>query len=141
MSGGEIHHIRLTVSSLSQSAAFYTSLLSELNYRVARQASRTISFHHRTSPAALILSETGESLGLTHSRDAPGLHHLAFHASSKEEVDRIYEDVLLRSKQIRILDPPCDCPEYSPGYYAVFFEDPDGIKLEIAFTPQHFHQE
>jgi hypothetical protein len=26
---------------------------------------------------------------------------------------------------------------YSPGYYAVFFYDPDGLKLEIVHTPAH----
>ena len=25
---------------------------------------------------------------------------------------------------------------YTPGYYAVFFADPDGIKLEVVFEPQ-----
>jgi glyoxylase I family protein len=141
MSKGDVNHIRLTVSKLSESAVFYTDLLVALNYRVAHQTFRTISFHHRISPLAFILSQADESFGRVHSRIAPGLHHLAFHASCKEDVDRVYRDVLLRSEQIRILDPPCECPEYSRGYYAVFFEDPDGIKLEIAFTPRHFHQE
>jgi len=34
-----------------------------------------------------------------------------------------------------ILDPPTLCPEYSPRYYAVFFEDPDGLKFEFVFNP------
>ena len=140
MSSGDVNHIRLTVSNLSESVAFYTNLLVALNYRIAHQTSGTISFHHRTSSLAFILSQARESLGRIPSRNAPGLHHLAFHASCKEEVDRVYRDVFLRSEQIRILDPPCECPEYSQGYYALFFEDPDGIRLEIAFTPEHFHQ-
>jgi glyoxylase I family protein len=140
MASGDVNHIRLSVSNLSESLAFYTNLLVALNYRVAHQTSQTISFHHRTSPLAFILSQASESFDRIHSRNAPGLHHLAFHASCKEDVDRVYRDVLLRSEQIRILNPPCECPEYSPGYYASFFEDRDGIKLEIAFTPKHFHQ-
>ena len=37
-----------------------------------------------------------------------------------------------------VLDPPADYggqPGYSPGYYAVFFADPDGIKLEFVHLP------
>ncbi|HEY5706482.1 MAG TPA: VOC family protein [Terrimicrobiaceae bacterium] len=138
MRSGEINHIRLTVGNLAESAAFYSRFLAALDYRVAHQTSRLISFHHRISPLAFILSQASESC--PHSRNAPGFHHLAFHASCKEDVDRIYQDVLRGSEQIRILDPPCACPEYSPDYYGVFFEDRDGIKLEIAFTPRHFHR-
>jgi glyoxylase I family protein len=141
MPSGEFNHIRLAVSDLSQSAAFYTYLMAALGYRVAHRTSEIISFHHRTSPLAFILSQAIENKGRIYSRHAPGLHHLAFHASSKEDVDRIYRDLLLQSEEIRILDPPCECPEYSPDYYAVFFEDRDGIKLEIAFTPKHFQQD
>jgi hypothetical protein len=34
-----------------------------------------------------------------------------------------------------MIHPPRDYPQYSPGYYAVFFEDPDGLYLEFAYTP------
>ena len=37
----------------------------------------------------------------------------------------------------RVLDPPAEYPAYAPGYYAVFFGDPDGIKLEVAHIPSH----
>ena len=140
MASGDIHHIRLTVSNLSESAVFYANLLSALGYRIAHQNGEKISFHHRHSQLAFILSQASQPFDQYHSRNGPGLHHLAFHASCKEEVDRVFLDVLSGSEQIRILDPPCECPEYSPGYYAVFFEDPNGIKLEIAFIPSHFHQ-
>jgi glyoxylase I family protein len=90
MPNGEFNHIRLAVSDLSQSAAFYTYLMAALGYRVAHRTSEIISFHHRTSPLAFILSQAIENKGRIYSRHAPGLHHLAFHASSKEDVDRIY---------------------------------------------------
>jgi glyoxylase I family protein len=140
MPTGDIHHIRLAVKNLSESTDFYTNLLGALGYTMVHQTVDKVSFHHLDRPLAVILSQAQTRLIRRSSRGAPGLHHLAFHAESKGEVDRIYLNVLLRFEQIRILDPPCECPEYSPGYYAVFFEDPNGIKLEIAFTPAHFHQ-
>ena len=62
----------------------------------------------------------------------PGIHHLALRAKSREDVDELYR-VLLKIKA-EILEVPREYPEYEPGYYAVFFLDPDGIKLEFVFT-------
>jgi len=36
---------------------------------------------------------------------------------------------------VEILDVPATYEQYSPGYFAVFFSDPDGIKLEYVYTP------
>jgi predicted lactoylglutathione lyase len=48
-------------------------------------------------------------------------------------VDSLYE--LLKEIGAQILDPPAEYP-YFPGYYAVYFNDPDGVKLEFVFWPQ-----
>ena len=48
-------------------------------------------------------------------------------------VEAVYER--LKGIDATIIDPPVDCEEYSEGYYAVFFADSDGIRLEVAFTP------
>ena len=40
---------------------------------------------------------------------------------------------LLRGIGATILDAPADYPRYGPTYYAVFFADPDGLKLEYVF--------
>jgi catechol 2,3-dioxygenase-like lactoylglutathione lyase family enzyme len=66
--------------------------------------------------------------GKLHDRHAPGLHHIALHAESRADVDRLYRTLLEIGAEI--LDPPAEYPNYGPGYYAVFFLDPDGIKLE-----------
>jgi catechol 2,3-dioxygenase-like lactoylglutathione lyase family enzyme len=68
-----------------------------------------------------------------HDRYARGLHHLAWSADSREQVDAFHR--LLVEQGATILEPPQAFLQYSPGYYAVFFEDPDGIKLELAHTP------
>jgi catechol 2,3-dioxygenase-like lactoylglutathione lyase family enzyme len=59
---------------------------------------------------------------------------LAFHAPDRDAVDRFYEK--LRGLGVEILDPPAEYPRYAQtGYYAVFFADPDGIKLELVHIP------
>jgi catechol 2,3-dioxygenase-like lactoylglutathione lyase family enzyme len=68
-----------------------------------------------------------------HDRYAPGLHHLALAAPSRAAVDTLHERLVALG--VPILDRPADYPQYAPGYYAVFFSDPDGLKLEYVFTP------
>ena len=57
----------------------------------------------------------------------------AWNADSRAQVDTFH--TLLVRQGARILDGPAEFPQHGEGYYAVFFEDPDGIKLELAFTP------
>ena len=61
-----------------------------------------------------------------------GLHHVALEASSRAVVDERHE--WLVSFGATIESPPQEYA-YLPGYYAVFFYDPDGIKLEIVHVP------
>lgn len=67
-----------------------------------------------------------------HDRRAPGFHHLAFHADDRADVDAFHR--FLQESGIPVLDPPAEY-DYTPGYYAVFFADPDGLKLELVFEP------
>jgi catechol 2,3-dioxygenase-like lactoylglutathione lyase family enzyme len=60
-----------------------------------------------------------------------GLHHLAFAAPSRDVVDE--RAAWLRAQDVEIESGPAEY-DYVPGYYAVFFRDRDGLKLEIAFT-------
>jgi catechol 2,3-dioxygenase-like lactoylglutathione lyase family enzyme len=69
-----------------------------------------------------------------HNRYGAGLHHLAWRAGSRADVDRLH--ALMREGGIAILDAPAQYPEYGVGYYAVFFADPDGLKFEfVHFLP------
>ena len=68
-----------------------------------------------------------------HNRFRVGLHHLALKTRHKADVDRFHDFLL--AEGITVLDPPADYPEYGPHYYAVFFADPDGIKLELVHYP------
>jgi glyoxylase I family protein len=73
------------------------------------------------------LSAHGEHADRTHDRYSPGLHHIAWNAASREDVDAMHAHLL--SIGATILDPPAAYPQYGPTYYAVFFADPDGLKL------------
>jgi catechol-2,3-dioxygenase len=62
-----------------------------------------------------------------------GLHHLCLEVSDNAALDADAERV--RELGARITDGPREFPEYRSGYHALFFEDPDGIKLELVWTP------
>jgi predicted lactoylglutathione lyase len=58
---------------------------------------------------------------------------LAWTAESRDDVDRLHKRLL--EIGAANLDPPADYPRYGEGYYAVFFADPDGMKLEVVHMP------
>jgi len=133
---GCFHHIDLNVADLPASKAVYGPVLEFLGYRCVKDTSTGCEWD-------LGPDGHGASLGLrlcdpalrqqSHQRYAPGLHHLAWRAASRDEVDRLHD--LLVAQGITIRDPPAHYPQYSGDYYAVFFEDPDGMKLELVHAP------
>ena len=61
-----------------------------------------------------------------------GLHHVAFEAYSRSLVEDRAN--WLREIGAELESEPQEYT-YTPGYYAVFFYDPDGLKLEIVHVP------
>ena len=129
-----IHHVELTVTDLTRSRTFYEPVMRYLGYELTRGTPRELVFSQAergtNTSVRLNVAKPG-SRGKRHDRYAPGLHHLAFDAESREDVDGLH--LLLRDLKAEILDPPG--VYYPAGYYALFFADPDGLKLELAFTP------
>ncbi len=62
------------------------------------------------------------------------MNHIAFAASSKNEVDDFYKNTLVKNN-IKCLYE--EKPHGDDTYYGVFFEDPDRIKLEVVYSPQY----
>jgi glyoxylase I family protein len=86
--------------------------------------------------AALGLREKrSEAHGVPFDRYAVGVHHLCFEVPSREVVDERAR--WLRERRTRIESGPTEY-DYTPGYYAVFFYDPDGIKLELLHRPTYW---
>ena len=133
MNGCALHHVDLVVSSIERSLPFYRELLAPLGFHrigeVEGERGETIWY----------LSGADCSIGLRESQsEGPfdryrvGLHHLALEAGSRAVVNERAE--WLRAQGAEIESGPEEY-SYVPGYYAVFFYDPDGIKLEIVHVP------
>ena len=135
---GGIHHIDLTVREPQASFALYDAFLRFLGYKLVSRGDAAIEWtleDGKGSPSISLVKAKGSGSVKQHDRYSPGLHHLAWAADSREDVDRLY--ALLVKINADVLDTPADYPQYNKGrgYYAVFFADADGLKLECAFTP------
>lgn len=134
---GAVHHIDLNATDLDASKALYGPVLEFMGYTRVKDEPSGCEWdlagqEGRGASIGLRLCDPAEA-GHRHHRYAPGLHHLAWRAESRADVDRLHE--LLVEKGIPVLDAPAHYPQYSGNYYAVFFEDPDGVKLEFVFAP------
>jgi glyoxylase I family protein len=128
-----IHHVDLVVSSIERSLPFYTQLLGPLGFHSVNEV------EGERGETIWYISGPGTSIGLRESqvddvafdRYRVGLHHIAFEADSRAEVDERAE---WARGQTDIESEPQEY-SYIPGYYAVFFYDPDGLKLEVVHVP------
>ena len=136
-----IDHIQITVKDMSVAAPFYDKLLPLLGFDVESRVSAVIEKHEfhviqyeHPRLGFAITSPRRAFVGDTINRRKPGaLHHLAFKAESRAEVDRLHSE--LKGIGATIVSPPREYPEYTPpGYYALFLKDPEGIKYEIVCT-------
>jgi len=133
-----IDHIEVTVRDVNVAVAFYDRLLPLLGFDLQHRVRAVIEAHEKEVVSYehprlgfTITSPRRAFAGETMNRRKPGaLHHLAFRAASRAEVDRLHLE--LQRIGAMIVSPPREYPEYTPpGYYAVFFKDPEGIKYEI----------
>jgi glyoxylase I family protein len=132
-------HVDLCVSSVERSLPFYRGLLGPLGWTGLTEVrgERGETIHYITmrgrGVAALGLREAQPDRKATsYDRYAVGVHHICFDAPSREAVDERAR--WLREQAAEIESGPAEY-DYTPGYYAVFFRDPDGIKLEILHRP------
>ena len=132
--GSKFSHVDLVVSGLDRSLAFYAGLLESLGWTrlgeiVGEAGERVVYRSVPGSFTALGLREKrSDAHGVPFDRYAVGLHHLCFDVASREVVDE--RAAWLRDQGAEVESGPREY-DYTPGYYAVFFEDADGNKWEI----------
>jgi catechol 2,3-dioxygenase-like lactoylglutathione lyase family enzyme len=137
MARAGVSHVDLVVSSVERSLPFYRGLLEPLGYTRLREI---VGERGETIFYISIPERYEGSVGLreaqgpdrAHDRYAVGLHHVCFNAASRALVDE--RTAWLHEQGARMESEPREY-DYAPGYYAVFFYDPDGIKLELLHRP------
>ena len=127
-------HVDLVCRDLDRSLAFYAAVFAPLGLEppVLLEGERGERIHYLRFP-----TQGSGSLGLRQALQeqefvlyAPGLHHLSFAVESHKDVDGVHARVVEAGGEV--LHAPRLWPEYHPEYYATFFLDPDGFRLEVA---------
>lgn len=126
-----LDHVDLTAIDLARSTDFYALVLGELDFSRVEHPSYVAFSNGRMNVGLRQASAAGRESA--HDRTRPGLHHLALRARRRADVDALHS--FLAGHGVTVLDPPSEYPQYGPDYYAVFFADPDGLKLELVHFP------
>jgi len=122
---GNLHHVELCTSNLERSTNFWGWLLGELGYELKNEWDNGRSW---IKGATYIVIKRARNTELPFDRQAPGLNHIAFHASSRDQIDELTARVRERGDSTVLYD---NKHPYAGGYYALYCENPDGAKVEI----------
>ncbi len=146
-STGQLNHIDISVGYPEKSIPFYDALLTALGYTRSEieapdwggenpsRATWGIKYCDGSRFDIEVRPARPESRDRAYDRYEPGPHHLAFHAENEQTVVEVYEAVVAANG--KVLDPPVEYggqSGYGKQYYAVFFSDPDGVKLEVCYS-------
>jgi glyoxylase I family protein len=128
-----LDHLYLSVSDFSRSEIFYDRVLAGLGFKKGDKPVGGDAHAHYFNPS-LQISIRPAQVEQKHDPYAPGVHHICLQADNRAAVDTIEE--LLRGLGVDVV-AAADYPEYNDDYYALFFEDPDGIRFEVVARSRH----
>lgn len=125
-------HIEINVSNSKISFPFYKKLLDYLGFKIIHEEKTFMGFDNGGFSIWIGQSIDKYKKNKFHRKN-PGLNHVAFKVSSKRKVNQFTKEFLKKNKIKTLYESPRAFPEYSKSYYAVYFEDPDRIKLEVEY--------
>lgn len=130
----EVYHLQINVRDAARSLPFYKALLGYLEYRTVHESDTVAGFSGRGADIWIIATHPSHAAHGFH-RKRTGLNHVAFRVERREDVDRFEAEFMAPRRLGALYRTPREFPEYRPGYYAVFLEDPDRLKLEVVHLP------
>jgi catechol 2,3-dioxygenase-like lactoylglutathione lyase family enzyme len=130
-----VYHVQVNVRDPRVSLPFYRELFRYLELAPVHDEDAVAGFSDGRTAIWLIAAEPRFAADGSH-RKRPGLNHLALRVVERGDVDRFAREFLEPRGIPALYGTPREFPEYAPGYYAVFFEDPDRLKLEVVHRPE-----
>lgn len=120
-----IDHLVIRVSNFEKSKRFYDNVLGFLGFKLKYDYVDAAGW---SNGKTLFWIGEADREGKKHKHRIGniGFHHYAFELAKRQDVFDL--EAFLKKKNVTIVDPAAEY--YSGGYYAVFFLDPDGLKLE-----------
>jgi catechol 2,3-dioxygenase-like lactoylglutathione lyase family enzyme len=127
-------HVDLVCGDVERSLAFYDAVFGQLGLQPPHEErgerGQTIYYLRFPQPGSGSIGLRQALVEQPFELYAPGYHHLAIAVERQVDVDLAYEAAVAAGAEI--LHPPRLWPVYHPDYYATFFHDPDGFRLEVA---------
>lgn len=128
----DIDHLVLSVGDIKRSKRFYGKVLGFLGFKLKYDYADMAGW---SNGKTLFWIAAADARGRTHKhrKGDIGFHHYAFELSSRKDVDNL--GAFLNENGMNVVDPPGEY--YDENYYAVYFTDPDGMKLEgMVYKPR-----
>jgi catechol 2,3-dioxygenase-like lactoylglutathione lyase family enzyme len=122
-----IDHLALCVGDMKRSKAFYDKVLGVMGFERQWEFDEVVGWNNGET---MFWISRADKQGRRHKHRTGniGFHHYAFELDAREQVDALYDFLL--AEKVDVVDAPAAYPDYGEGYYAVYFLDPDGLKLE-----------
>jgi catechol 2,3-dioxygenase-like lactoylglutathione lyase family enzyme len=120
-----IDHLVLSVGDFARSKAFYDKVLGFLGFKLKYDYADMAGWSNGIT-LFWIAAADGQGRKGKYRKGDVGFHHYAFELASRSDVDKL--GAFLEENGMTVLDPPGEY--YGRDYYAVYFADPDGMKLE-----------
>jgi catechol 2,3-dioxygenase-like lactoylglutathione lyase family enzyme len=120
-----IDHLVLSVGNFARSREFYDKLLRFLGFKLKHDYADMAGWSNGKTLFWIAAADV-EGRKRKYRKGDIGFHHYAFELASRADVDKL--GAFLREHKMTVLDPPGEY--YGENYYAVYFADPDGMKLE-----------
>jgi glyoxylase I family protein len=128
-----IDHLMINCNNYEAALPFYSWLMPLIGYPGTMSFEQPKPLSGWFGEGGSIWVSPSENAGREpFSKERVGLREIAFRADSRAQIDDLAQQIEAHGG--RILDAPREY-DYVPGYYSVFFTDPDGIKLELVHTP------
>ena len=127
-----IDHLVISVGDFQRSKDFYNKVLGALGFKLKHEYGDMAGWSN--GKTLFWISEAdAEGKKHPHRKGDIGFHHYAFELAKRADVDEFYQ--ALKRYKVEVPDPPDDY--YEGGYYAVYFLDPDGLRMEaMVFDPK-----
>ena len=132
-----VFHVDLVVSDIDRALRFYRGVFGPLGWHgvheIPGERGETIHYVHGPGSTIGLRQAPDGAASLPVDRYRVGMHHMCMEAPTEEELYAAAERIVALGGTISA--GPRHFPEYREGYHAVYFFDPDGIKLELCWTP------
>lgn len=126
-----LEHIQINVSK-KDNVKFYKDLLTYLGFKVILEEETFVGMGDGENSIWIQETEDKFKKNKFHRKNT-GINHIALKVTKKSDVDEFFEQYLKPRKIKTLYGTPKLFPEYGEDYYAVYFEDPDRLKIEIMY--------